>query len=126
MRLRLLLTAGLLAGLLATGAYVSGALDALENASIDKRFEVYVAGLELCNAFGELTDAVEQRQRLETDLGERRRRGLPEYPIDEQFLAAVAQLPLTSGIAVGVDRLAMLLLGAREIRDVMPFMFDEL
>jgi lysyl-tRNA synthetase class 2 len=91
-----------------------------------ERFEVYVGGLELCNAFGELTDAEEQRRRLEADLAERRRRGLPEYPIDEKFLTAVGEMPPTAGIAVGVDRLAMLLLGAQEIRDVVPFMFDEL
>jgi lysyl-tRNA synthetase class 2 len=82
--------------------------------------------VELCNAFGELTDAAEQRRRLEADLAERRRRGLPAYPIDEKFLAAVAQLPPCSGIALGVDRLAMVLLGVGDIRDVVPFMMDEL
>jgi lysyl-tRNA synthetase class 2 len=91
-----------------------------------ERFEVYVAGVELCNAFGELTDAAEQRRRLEADLAERRRRGLPAYPIDEKFLAAVAQLPPCSGIALGVDRLAMVLLGVGDIRDVVPFTMDEL
>jgi lysyl-tRNA synthetase class 2 len=91
-----------------------------------ERFEVYAAGLELCNAFGELTDAAEQRRRLESDLAERRRRGLPEYPIDEKFLAALAEMPPSAGIALGVDRLAMLLLGAENIRDVLPFADDEL
>ena len=91
-----------------------------------ERFEVYAAGLELCNAFGELTDAVEQRRRLEADLAERRRRGLPEYPIDEKFLAAVAEMPPAAGIALGVDRLAMLLTGARDIREVLAFADDEL
>jgi lysyl-tRNA synthetase class 2 len=91
-----------------------------------ERFEVYAAGLELCNAFGELTDAVEQRRRLESDLEARRRRGLPEYPIDEKFLAALADMPEASGIALGVDRLAMLLFGAQEIREVIAFADDEL
>jgi lysyl-tRNA synthetase class 2 len=91
-----------------------------------ERFEVYAAGLELCNAFGELTDAVEQRRRLESDRTERRRRGLPEYPIDEKFLAALDAMPPSAGIALGVDRLAMLLLGAEHIRDVIAFADDEL
>ncbi len=82
--------------------------------------------MELCNAFGELVDPVEQRRRLEADLAERRRRGLPEYPIDERFLAALAAMPPSAGIALGVDRLAMLLLGAATIRDVLPFAADEL
>ncbi|MFI5288637.1 MAG: EF-P lysine aminoacylase EpmA [Polyangia bacterium] len=91
-----------------------------------ERFEVYAAGLELCNAFGELTDPVEQRRRLEADRAARAARGLPLYPIDEKFLAALATLPPSSGIALGVDRLAMLLLGATDIRDVLPFKDDEL
>ena len=91
-----------------------------------ERFEVYAAGLELCNAFGELTDAAEQRRRLESDLAERRRRGLPEYPVDEKFLAALAEMPPSAGIALGVDRLAMLLVEARDIREVLPFADDEL
>lgn len=92
-----------------------------------ERFEAYAAGLELCNAFGELTDPVEQRARLEADLAERRRRGLPEYPVDERFLAALGDVPSPSaGIALGVDRLAMLLLGASHIREVLAFSDDEL
>jgi lysyl-tRNA synthetase class 2 len=91
-----------------------------------ERFEVYFAGLELCNAFGELTDPVEQRRRLEADRAERRRRGLPQYPVDEKFVAALADMPPSAGIALGVDRLAMLLLGARHIRDVLAFADDEL
>ena len=91
-----------------------------------ERFEAYLDGLELCNAFGELTDPVEQRRRLEDDLAERRRRGLPAYPIDERFLDALADLPPSAGIAVGVDRLIMLATSAREIRDVLPFADEEL
>jgi lysyl-tRNA synthetase class 2 len=91
-----------------------------------ERFEVFAGGLELCNAFGELTDPVEQRARLEADLAERRRRGLPAYPVDERFLAALDGLPACGGVALGVDRLAMLLLQASHIRDVLPFSVDEL
>ncbi len=91
-----------------------------------ERFEVYAHGLELCNAFGELTDVVEQRRRLHADLDERRRRGLPEYPVDEKFLSALADMPPSSGIAMGVDRVVMLLTGARNIRDVLAFADDEL
>ncbi|HEX9104570.1 MAG TPA: EF-P lysine aminoacylase EpmA [Polyangia bacterium] len=91
-----------------------------------ERFEVYAAGLELCNAFGELTDADEQRRRLERDLAERQRRGLAEYPVDEKFLSALATMPPSAGIALGVDRLAMLLVGASDIREVLAFADDEL
>lgn len=96
------------------------------DARVVERFEVYAAGLELCNAFGELTDGAEQRRRLEVDLAERRRRALPEYPIDEKFLAAVAAMPPSAGNALGVDRLAMLLFGVGHIRDVLAFADDEL
>jgi lysyl-tRNA synthetase class 2 len=96
-----------------------------------ERFEAYAAGsggrtVELCNAFGELTDPVEQRRRFEADLLARRARGLPLYPIDERFLAALADLPPSAGVALGVDRLAMLLTGAADIREVLPFADDEL
>jgi lysyl-tRNA synthetase class 2 len=96
------------------------------DARVVERFEAYAAGLELCNAFGELTDPVEQRRRMEQDLDERRRRELAQYPIDEKFLAALADMPPSAGVALGVDRLAMLLLGARDIREVIAFADDEL
>jgi lysyl-tRNA synthetase class 2 len=91
-----------------------------------ERFEAYAHGLELCNAFGELTDPDEQRRRFDEDLAERRARGLPAYPIDERFLNAVGQMPPSAGIAVGVDRLVMLITGAREIQEVLPFADEEL
>lgn len=92
-----------------------------------QRFEVYAGGLELANAFGELTDAAEQRRRLEADRAARRALGLHDHPVDERFLAALEHgLPPTSGIAVGVDRLVMLLCGARRIDDVLTFTPEEL
>lgn len=92
-----------------------------------ERFEVYVAGIELANAFGELTDAVEQRARFAADLAERAARGLPCYPVDEKLLAALAEgLPPCAGIALGVDRLVMLVTGAAHIREVLAFTSDEL
>jgi lysyl-tRNA synthetase class 2 len=85
------------------------------------RFELFAGGIELANAFDELTDATEQRQRLQHDLAERvRLYGEAEsWPVDEDFLAAVACLPSGSGIALGFDRMAMLASGARRIEDVL-------
>ena len=97
------------------------------NPQVVERFEAYVGGIELANAFGELTDPVEQRARFESDLAARAARGLPRYPIDEKLLAALAEgLPPCAGIALGVDRLVMLVLGAAQIRDVLSFTADEL
>jgi lysyl-tRNA synthetase class 2 len=85
-----------------------------------ERFEAYVDGLELCNGFGELTDAVEQRARLERDQATRREAGLPVYPIDERFLAALEDgVPPSGGNALGVDRLVLLLAGASALEDVV-------
>jgi elongation factor P--(R)-beta-lysine ligase len=87
-----------------------------------ERFELYVGGVELCNGFGELTDAAEQRRRFERDQGARRAAGKPVYPIDERFLAALEEgLPPSAGNALGVDRLIALSAGEREIARVMPF-----
>jgi lysyl-tRNA synthetase class 2 len=89
---------------------------------VAERFEVYWRGLELANGFHELTDPVEQARRFEHDREERRRRGLPDYPPDERFLAALeAGLPDCSGVALGVDRLLMVILGARSIDEVIAF-----
>ena len=92
-----------------------------------ERFEVYIAGVELCNAFTELNDPDEQRQRLEEEAAQRVREGNPAYPIDERFLAALEYgMPPSGGIALGVDRLIMLLTGASSISEVMAFPMSDL
>ncbi len=85
-----------------------------------ERFELYVAGLELANAFSELTDPVEQRRRFEADTAAKQRLYGERYPIDEDFLAALGSgFPASAGIALGVDRLIMLACGAPHIEDVL-------
>jgi lysyl-tRNA synthetase class 2 len=84
-----------------------------------ERFELYVCGLELANAFGELTDPDLQRSRFEADMAKKERLYGERYPIDEDFLSAVAEMPESSGIALGVDRLVMLCTGAEKIEDVL-------
>ncbi|MBM3531489.1 MAG: EF-P lysine aminoacylase GenX [Alphaproteobacteria bacterium] len=84
-----------------------------------ERFELYIAGLELANAFGELTDVPEQRRRFEADMELKQRLYDLRYPIDEDFLAALASMPEASGIALGLDRLVMLATGAEKIDDVL-------
>jgi lysyl-tRNA synthetase class 2 len=88
-----------------------------------ERFEVYVCGVELANGFGELTDPIEQRARFEAEMAEKARVYGERYPIDEDFLAALAQMPEASGVALGFDRLVLLAAGARTIDDVLwtPF-----
>lgn len=94
---------------------------------VAERFELYVAGVELCNGFGELVDPVEQRARFEHDQAERARRGKPVYPIDERFLEALSSgLPACAGNAIGFDRLVALAAGTTVIGDVMAFTDDEL
>jgi elongation factor P--(R)-beta-lysine ligase len=86
---------------------------------VAERFELYVCGVEIANAFGELTDAAEQRRRFEAEMTEKERVHGERYPIDEDFLAALAQMPPASGIALGFDRLAMLATGAQRIEQVL-------
>jgi lysyl-tRNA synthetase class 2 len=94
---------------------------------VAERFELYVAGVELCNGFGELTDATEQRTRFERDQAERSSRGKPVYPIDERFLEALVRgMPACSGNAIGFDRVVALACGSRSISDVLAFTDHEL
>jgi elongation factor P--(R)-beta-lysine ligase len=90
-----------------------------------ERFELYLGGLELANGFSELNDAVEQRRRLEAERQERRRLGRKVTPVDERFLEALGRMPDAGGVAVGFDRLLMLLLGARSIDEVLLFPASE-
>jgi elongation factor P--(R)-beta-lysine ligase len=84
-----------------------------------ERFELYCCGVELANAFGELTDADEQRRRFILEMDEKQRIYGERYPIDEDFLAALAIMPQASGAALGFDRLVMLATGAGRVEDVM-------
>jgi lysyl-tRNA synthetase class 2 len=86
---------------------------------VAERFELYVCGVELANGFGELRDAAEQRRRLERQMVEKERRYGERYPLDEDFLAALAHMPAASGCALGLDRLVMLATGARRVEDVI-------
>ena len=84
-----------------------------------ERFELYVCGVELANGFGELTDAGEQRARFQAEMDEKARVYGERYPLDEDFLAALALMPPASGVALGFDRLVMLAAGAPRIDDVL-------
>ena len=86
---------------------------------VAERFELYACGVELANAFGELTDVAEQRRRFEADMDEKARLYGERYPIDEDFMAALAAMPPASGAALGFDRLVMLATGAARIDDVL-------
>jgi lysyl-tRNA synthetase class 2 len=86
---------------------------------VAERFEVYSCGVELANGFGELTDAEEQRRRFAESMAEKQRRYGEAYPLDEDFLAAVAAMPEASGVALGFDRLVMLASGASRIDQVV-------
>lgn len=90
-----------------------------------ERFELYAGGLELVNAFGELIDPIEQRARFLEETATRRALGKTTYPLDEQLLAALGEMPPTCGAAMGFDRLVMLVLGAKDIREVVAFADDE-
>jgi lysyl-tRNA synthetase class 2 len=90
-----------------------------EDPRVAERFELYACGVELANAFGELTDVAEQRRRFEHDMAEKARIYGETYPIDEDFLSALAVMPQASGAALGFDRLAMLATGASRIEQVL-------
>ncbi len=86
---------------------------------VAERFELYACGVELANAFGELTDVAEQRRRFEAAMAEKQRIHGERYPVDEDFLAALATMPQACGIALGFDRLVMLASGASHIEQVL-------
>jgi len=89
------------------------------DARVSERFEVYACGVELANGFGELTDPTEQRRRFDAAMAEKQRRYGEAYPLDEDFLAALASMPEASGVALGFDRLVMLASGAGRIDQVV-------
>jgi len=94
---------------------------------VAERFELYAGGLELANAFGELTDPDEQLRRLQDDQAQRERQGAAPYPIDMRFIEALREgIPPSAGIALGVDRLVMLLCDADQIDQVTAFAPDEI
>jgi lysyl-tRNA synthetase class 2 len=93
---------------------------------VAERFELYIAGLELCNAFTELTDPVEQRERFSQENGSRESMGKRAYPMPEKFLDALEDMPEAAGAALGVDRLVMLLTDSPHIDDVTAFAPEEL
>jgi lysyl-tRNA synthetase class 2 len=86
---------------------------------VAERFELYVCGIEIANAFGELTDPAEQRRRFESEMAEKQRVHGERYPLDEDFLAALGHMPEAAGIALGFDRLVMLATGAQRIEQVL-------
>lgn len=97
-----------------------------EDPSVAERFEIYAGGLELANAFSELTDAEEQRKRFQKEDEFRRRSKKTAYPVPEKFLDALSDMPESSGIALGVDRLAMIFAGSASIDEVVAFTPEEL
>lgn len=105
-----------------------GALARLKGdpATLAERFELYIGGLELCNAFSELIDPIEQRLRFEQESARRGSAGKPVYPLPEPFLASLHDMPPAAGNAMGVDRLLMLLADVREIDEVVAFVPEEL
>ena len=97
-----------------------------DDPTVAERFELYIGGLELANAFTELVDADEQRQRFHQEETFRRSLGKSPYPVPEKFLAELPDMPPSAGIALGVDRLVMLLTDASCIDEVVAFTPEEL
>ena len=96
------------------------------NPRLAERFELYIGGLELCNAFTELNDGNEQRARFDAERELRRQAGLTVYPMPESFLEALKDMPDAAGNALGIDRLVMLFADTTEIDDVVAFTPEEL
>lgn len=97
-----------------------------DNPEFAERFEIYIAGLELANGFSELTDPQEQRARFEKDQLKRRQSGKEVYPTADNFLKSLEYMPEAAGIALGVDRLAMIFSDSPKIDDVVSFTPEEL
>jgi lysyl-tRNA synthetase class 2 len=91
-----------------------------------ERFELYIGGLEICNAFSELTDPGEQRARFEREQDRRRETGKTVYPLPAKFLAALENMPAAAGNALGIDRLVMLFSDEEKIDQVVAFTPEEL
>jgi lysyl-tRNA synthetase class 2 len=91
---------------------------------VAERFELYASGVELCNGFTELRDPAEQRARFEEQIAEKKKLYGGDYTMDDEFIAALPNMPLAAGNALGLDRLIMLLLGLPRIEDTMPFPFE--
>lgn len=96
------------------------------NPAVAERFELYIGGLEIANAFSELIDPEEQRKVFKSEIGIRQSLGRPVYPMPEKFLNELEALPPSAGIALGVDRLVMVLLNAQTIDEVVTFTPEEL
>ena len=95
-----------------------------DDPGVAERFEVFVDGIEVGNGYRELTDAREQRERLEQDRRKRRRMGLPDTPVDHRLLAALsAGMPECSGVALGLDRIVMIATGHTRVEEVISFSF---
>ncbi len=92
-----------------------------DNSKVAERFEVYINGVELANGFHELADSQEQRQRFMADLEHRHELNLPTMPLDENFLAALDELPNCAGVALGIDRLHMIQHQSNSIEEVLAF-----
>ena len=97
-----------------------------DNPEFAERFEIYFAGLELANGFSELTDPQEQRTRFERDKKKREKLGKEVYPTAEKFLKSLESMPEAAGMALGIDRLAMIFSGSPKIDDVVSFTPEEL
>jgi len=97
-----------------------------EDSRYAERFELYIGGIEICNAFSELTDPAEQRRRFEHEQDQRRKAGKPVYPLPEKFLTSLKDLPTAAGNALGIDRLIMLFCDTKNIDDVVAFTPEEL
>ncbi|MBP6495011.1 MAG: EF-P lysine aminoacylase GenX [Psychrobacter sp.] len=104
----------------ATAALAKTAVDK-EGNKVAKRFELYIKGIEIANAYDELADGQALRERFEQDNALRERHNLPQMPIDMHLLAASNDLIPCSGIAVGIDRLFMVITGASSLEEVIPF-----